>query len=345
LLGNSTVTGATFRRSNTIQFRVNNNTATNFGGNPDILTVSGTIWNTHNNDCAGDHLSVNSDTGGNFRLVVNSSSGINTVNDGGGPSTGGGIGVQATCGGTNGKMDASVTGLKTTNNTAGVVIAISGGGSITYNIFGNKTANGSGFSSTGSLAIVVTHTGNGTSSGTINDNSITHTAGASTNAMQIVVEGNGTGTATISNNFVSGNFQRGLHAQSRFGTGVLNLTISNNTLNGTDATGLQGINIETGGSGTGSGNAICLNMFNNNVTMAGGLTAYRLISRGIANCTLQPCAFALQGFIPTGSCPSANGGLSADVTCWVTNTKMNVGTPISITATQAFVNSGGCPIP
>jgi hypothetical protein len=37
--------------------------------------------------------------------------------------------------------------------------------------------------------------------------------------------------------------------------------------------------------------------------------------------------------------------LSADVTCWVTNTKMNVGTPISITATQAFVNSGGCPIP
>ena len=86
LLGTSTVTGATFTRSNTIQFRVNNNTATNFAGTLDTLTVSGTTWNDHNvavsggTLCFGDHLSVNSDTGGNFRLIVNSTSGINNVN-------------------------------------------------------------------------------------------------------------------------------------------------------------------------------------------------------------------------------------------------------------------------
>ncbi len=196
LLGTSTVTGATFRRSNTIQFRVNNDTATNFAGTPDTLTVSGTNWSNHNQPvsggtlCFGDHLSVNSDTGGNFRLIVNSSAGINTVNATN-DANGGGIGVQATAGGTNGKMDASVTGLKTSNNTAGVVIGNTGTGStVTYNIFGNNTANGTGFSSTGSLAIAVTHVSSGaTTSGIIDDNSVTHTAGPGTNALQIILEG------------------------------------------------------------------------------------------------------------------------------------------------------------
>ena len=48
LLGTSSVTGATFEQSNTIQFRVNNDTATNFSGTPDTLTVSGTTWQNHN---------------------------------------------------------------------------------------------------------------------------------------------------------------------------------------------------------------------------------------------------------------------------------------------------------
>ena len=139
LLGTSSVTGATFTRSNTIQFRVNNNTATNFAGAPDTLTVSGTTWNDHNvGGCFGDHLSVNSDTGGNFRLTVNSTAGINIVNPDG-DANGGGIGVQATAGGTNGKMDADITGLKTSNNTAGVVVAATVSGTITYNIHDNNT--------------------------------------------------------------------------------------------------------------------------------------------------------------------------------------------------------------
>ena len=101
LLGPSTVTGATFEQSNTIQFRVNNDTATNFGGTPDTLTVSGTTWQNHTGPFGGDHLSVNSDTGGNFRLIVNNTSGTNIFRTGG-------IAVQATAGGTNGVMDAQV---------------------------------------------------------------------------------------------------------------------------------------------------------------------------------------------------------------------------------------------
>jgi hypothetical protein len=341
LLGNSTVTGATFRRSNTVQFLVNNNTATNFAGTPDILTVTGTDWNTHNNPFAGDHLSLNSDTGGNFRLIVNSSAGINTVNEGGGPSTGGGSGVQASCGGTNGKMDVSVTGLKTTNNTAGVVVANSGGGTLTYNIFGNKTGNGTGFSSTGSGAIFVTHASTGgTSTGTINDNSISHTAGPGTNALQIVIEGSGVsggiGTATISNNVISGNYQRGIHAQARVGTATLNLTLNNNTLTGTDITNtaLQQINVENGGSGAGHANTICLNMLNNSVNLGPGATylaAYRLINR-------TGCTYNLQNF-------AGNGLNTTDIQNWVTTVKSNTGTPVSVTLGPGFGTSAGCPTP
>jgi hypothetical protein len=338
LLGTSSVTGATFKRSNTIQFHVNNNTATNFAGTADQLTVTGTNWNTHTNPCAGDHLSVNSDTGGNFKLIVNSASGINTV-------VGAGIGVQATSGGTNGKMESSVTGLNTSGNTAGVVIGNTGTGSTNkFNIFSNKTANGTGFSGTGSLAIAVTHVSSGgTTSGFIDDNSVTHTAGPGTNAVQLVLEGGGTLTSTVSNNTISGNYQRGIQAQSRLGTGLMSLTINNNTLTGTDTTGvaLQQVNIETGGSGTGHGNAICLNMFNNSVNLGAGATytaAYRLTNRGVANCTLQACSFALQNFV-------GNGSSTADVMTWVTTTKSNTGTPVSVTATQAYITSAGCATP
>jgi hypothetical protein len=336
LLGTSSVTGATFRRSNTIQFRVNNDTATSFSGAPDSLTVSGTDWNTHNNPCAGDHLSVNADTGGNFSLTVNSSSGINTVNEGGTPATGGGVGVQASAGGTNGKMTASITGLKTTSNATGVVVAETGGGSVTYNISGNKAANGTGFSGTGSVAIVVTHASSGgTSTGIIDDNSVDHTSGPGSNAVQVIVEGNGTGTARISNNSISGNFQRGILAQARTGTGVLNLTMNNNAINGTDTSGsgLQAVDIESGASGAGQNVSVCLNMANNAVTFGPGAiysAAYRLVNRVV---------FQLQDFV-------GDGAVDADVQTWVTTTKSNTGTPVTISSPQDFAASpASCPTP
>lgn len=350
LLGTSSVTGATFARSNTIQFRVNNNTATNFGGAPDTLTVSGTIWRNHNQPvsggtlCFGDHLSVNADTGGNFRLTVNASAGINVVNSTN-DANGGGIGVQATAGGS-GKMDVSVTGLKTSNNTAGVVVANTGTGAVTYNIFGNKSANGTGFSGTGSLALAVSHVSTGgTTTGTIDDNSVVHTAGPGTNAVQVTLEGGGTVTTRVANNTVTGNFQRAFQGQSRSGTGTLNLTLDSNSFNGTDTTGgaLQVVNLETGGSGAGHGNAVCLNMLNNAVTFGSGasyLASYRLVNRGGANCSLQACSFGLQNF-------AGNGSNTGDISNWVTTTKSNStgGNAVAVTATQAFVASGGCPTP
>lgn len=358
LLGTSSITGATFKRSNTRQFFLVNNTATSFGGTPDQLTVNNTQWNTHNvnlipnnTPCSGDHLSVSSDTGGNFRLIVNNTGGANVFKTGG-------IAVQA-AGAGSGKLDAQISSITSggtiasgDTNTAGVVIAATGTSNVTFDVFNNTTLG------TASIALAVRHFTNGTIVGKVRNNAVTHIAGASTDAVSIInqgtgsnaspgssLTGNGTGTVTIANNNVSGNFQRGIYAQSAFSNGVFNLTINNNTVNGTDAGGLQGIFVETGGSGQGSGNDICLNEFSNNVTMAGG-SAYRLVSRGAANCTIAGgCTFALEGFVPTGSCLTANGSSTADVMCYITNTRSNVGSPIAVTATQPYVNSAGCATP
>jgi hypothetical protein len=329
LLGTSSVTGAAFTRSNTIQFHVVNST---MASAPDTLTVSGTTWATHDGPCSGDHLSVASDTGGNFKLVVNSSTGINTVNEGGAASTGGGIGVQAAAQGS-GTMQASVTGLKTTNNTAGVAVAASATSNISFNVFNNTTANGTGFSSTGSVALILTCTTTGTCQGAFTNNSITHTAGTATNAMQVVVEGNGTGIVTVANNIVSGDFQRGLHAQSRAGSGSLSLHATGNNFTQTDAAGLQVMNLEVGASGGGTTNSMCLNLANNISTPAGANSAYRLLHR-------TGYTFQLQNLV------QASTTNTADVETWVTTTKSNTGTPVGVSiGTTAFTTSAGCATP
>jgi hypothetical protein len=339
LLGTSSVTGATFKRSNTIQFRVNNNTATNFAGTPDTLTVSNNQWNTHSGTgpgevpFAGDHLSVNSDTGANFRLIVNNTGGANVFKTGG-------IAVQATAGGTTGKMDAQVSFItsggntggvaNSDTNTAGVVIGETGGGGITFDIHNNTMLG------TGSVGIKVTHaSGGGTSTGKISDNTITHVAGPGTDAIGVDLQGvgavGGTGTYLIKNNTITGNYQRGIKAQVGQGNPVMNATIDSNTLTGTDttATALQQIDVEAGLSGAGSVSTMRLNMLNNVVLLGPAATytaAYRLINR--AGNTFQ-----LQNFTP--------GVSPGDVQNWVTTVKTNSGTPVAVTATAAFTASAG----
>src|SRR6185503_591095 len=156
--------------------------------------------------------SVNSDTGGNFRLIVNNSSGTNIFKTAG-------IGVQATAGGTDGKMDADISGVTSggslasgNNNTAMAVVAETGTGSITYDIHDNTSLG------TGSVAIKVTHAAaGGTSSGKIHNNTITHVAGPGTDAIGVDVQGvgavGGTGTVSIENNTITGNYQRGIKVQ------------------------------------------------------------------------------------------------------------------------------------
>ncbi len=312
LLGTSSVTDATFERANTVQFRVNNNTATNFGGAPDTLTVSGTTWQNHNvSPFHGDHLSVSSDTGGNFSLNVNNTDGVNTFKTAG-------IAVQA-AGAGSGKMTADISGIVSGGsvasgfaNTAGVVVVATASSAVAFNVHDNTMLG------TGSLAIAIRDFSTGAFSGTVSNNNITHIAGPGTNAVDVTSHGDGNvgtpdGTATVAvlNNTIVGDFQTGIFAQSAFGDGRLNINISGNTVHGTDTTvtALRAIEVVAGGSGGGNTNQIFLNLQNNNAWMDNGNAGYRLFHRA-------GYTFSLEDLTGDGDDP-------ANITNWIDVVKGN----------------------
>ena len=352
LLGTSTISGATFKRSNTRQLNINNTTSLS---SPDQLTINNTNWNTHdvntvpnNVACFGDHIDVAGDTGSNFRLTVNSTGGGNVFKTAG-------TAVQASGNGS-GTVDAPISGVTSGGtfasgnaNTTGVNVVATASSNVTFDMASNTTLG------TGSTALIVRHFTNGTIVGKMRSNNVTHVAGVSTDAVSLINQGdgssvhptssttgNGTGTVSVSNNTVSGDFDRGIYTQAAFSNGTFNQTINNNGVTGTDAAALQGIFVEMAGSGVGSGNDICLNEFSNNVSMTGALAAYRLVHRSTTNCTIDACTFKLQDFV-------GNGTLLADVTNWITTTKSNVrdgDDTISITFNgQTYLTSAGCPTP
>ncbi|MEA2206052.1 MAG: hypothetical protein QOE77_2828, partial [Blastocatellia bacterium] len=341
LMGTSSVTNTTFSNSNTIQMNVLNTAATVAApAEPtDVLTVSGTTWNQHTGPFAGDHLSVQANTGGNFKLIVNSTSGINTF-------TTGGTAVQAASGGS-GTVKASVTGVRATAPmTAGVVIGATASSNAKFDIFSNKIANGTGFSGMGSVSIAVTCVTSGSCNGFIRDNTITHTAGAGVDASHVILQGNGTVNAEVFSNVVSGNFQRGFYGSSGSGSGTVNMNFHNNTYTGTAnaaAGALQGVYIEAGNSAGGPSSQVCLDMAANSVTMV-DTTAYRLRNEVTAgNCA--GCVFKLKNYLGGGTDTAA-------ISSWITgapnsNTLSTTsGTPISIGTNNPYSNgSGGCPAP
>ena len=339
LRGTSSVTNTTFSNSNTIQMFVVNNTASVAApAEPtDVLTVSGTTWNLHTGPFAGDHLSVQSDTGGNFKLVVNSTNGVNTF-------TTGGIAVQATGSGS-GTVKATVTGVNASGNTAGVVIGATASANAKFDIFSNKTANGTGFSGTGSSAIAVTCITSGTCNGFIRDNTVTHTAGAGVDATFVILQGNGTVNAEVFSNVVSGNFQRGFYSSSGNGSGIVNMNFHNNNYTGTAnaaAGALQGVYMENSTSAGGPSNRFCLDMAANSVTMV-DTTAYRLRNEVTAG-TCPSCVFTLKNYLGGGTDTAA-------ISTWITaapnsNTfSTSSGTPISIGTNNPYTNTAGCTAP
>jgi hypothetical protein len=341
LKGASSVTNSTFSNSNTIQFFVLNNTASTAApAEPtDVLTVSGTTWNLHTGPFAGDHLSVQSDTGGNFKLIVSATSGINNF-------TTGGIAVQAASSGS-GTVKAVVTGVNATAPmTAGVVIGATASSNAKFDIFGNKSANGTGFSGMGSVSIAVTCVTSGTCNGFIRDNTITHTAGAGVDASHLILQGNGTINAEIFQNAVSGTFQRGFYGSSGSGNGTVNLNFHDNTYTGTAnaaAGALQGVYIEAGNSAGGPNSQVCLDMAANSVTMV-DTTAYRLRNEVTAG-TCAGCVFRLKNY-------SGGGTDQAAISIWITSApnsnslSTSSGTPISIGTNNPYSNAAtGCTPP
>lgn len=338
LLGTSSVRSATFSRSNTIQFRVNNTLATTAApGTPtDVLTLSGNTWNNHTTpvsggtNCFGDHFSVNGDTGSNLRVTIDGSTAQNVVNN-----PGSGSAVQITSSGS-GRTLASVTSLLANGTTSGTAIGATGTGIVRTRVHGNTGGVGS-FTNTGSVAMIATITSSSTTcDADFDGNSVSHLAlNTGTNATQAIVEGNGNCRVRFNNNTISGDFQRGIQAQSRLGTGVMHAHVTGNNVTQTNAGGLQVMNLEVGASGGGTTNTLCLNLANNTATPAAGNLAYRTIHRAGYTYHLQDLTVA-------------STTDTAVVQNWVTTTKSNVGAPVSATiaASPHTDNSGAaCLLP
>jgi hypothetical protein len=215
------------------------------------------------------------------------------------------------------------------STTAAVAVGTTGTSSGTFSIVGNKTANGTGFSNVGALAISVVNTSTGSLSGTIDDNAITNAPSGS--GMQVILQGNGSGSVAITNNVVAGNIaNNGIRAQASNGSGFLSLNVHNNNLSLTGPFSLDGISIEAGASGGGHANTLCLNMSNNTSSSPiTGEQGYRLRQRA-------GTTFNLQNFVGSGASAS-------DVSNWVNVTKTNVGTTDIVIATAFSAAPGTCP--
>jgi hypothetical protein len=298
LHGASSITGTTFQDNSVIHLFVRN---ANAFAAPDVLALSGNTFSLPTAGLFGDNVSLESNTTGNLRVVMNTSVGNNTF-------TGGiaGVNAAATSGGT---LELQVTQATVSGNT-GVGINMGGfnvGGTMRFNVSGVTTTN------TGSIGINATSINGATFNGTIQNNTINGTPFGQ--GIQTIVEGNGSGVILIHDNDISNiAVEHGIRAISRGGSGRLDATITENTISSPGANALDGINVETGTSAGGDSNVICLNMANNN--SVGGTAVpdqgYRLQLR-------TGYTFFLQDFV-------GNGTLTADVATWVTTTKSNTGT-------------------
>jgi hypothetical protein len=330
LFGNSSVTNTTFTNNAESQFKVSNTTATVAQGSVagDILTMSGITMNGQSGGFVGDSIQINSDQTANFHLIIDNSSGTNSI-------VGGidGILVNASSGG---DADVDISNV-TISNTTGPGInfnPVSTGSRVWFDVHNNTITN------PGSTGINATAIGNDAAiEGFINNNTITQ--GANGNGITIVTEGDGDNitrpTATISatNNTITGVVNgSGINAQARVGS-IMNLTLNNNHININDPLNLEGIHVQAGSSSPADNtasmtNIVRLNMLNNDVTVgaASGQEDYRLTVRGVNT-------FQLQDF-------AGNGASAADVATWITSTKANTKFDgVSTPTTQVSMLTGG----
>jgi hypothetical protein len=309
---NSAITGSSVTGSQTNNLRVINNSPT-----AGTLTINGSTFSNTSVANGGDAVSIQTDTTGNLKVKLTGNNNLNNSQ---------GDGIQTS-----------------SNNSSVLEVTINGAGSNYNGNLGSAvniasahtsqlTALVSGFTnlSTGTNGVnglnVINIQGFDTSTinATVQNNTITG-LGNNASGIRVIEEANGTINANLNNNNISGLTASGITAQSRNGTGLLSMTVNNNTINLASTLALDAINIESGSSAGGT-NTICLNMFNNN-SAAAAQQGYRLRQR--AGSTFQ-----LQNF-------SGNGASTADVTTWVNTTKSNTGTTDIVIGT-AFTSSGGC---
>ncbi|MFQ6028491.1 MAG: Ig-like domain-containing protein, partial [Dehalococcoidia bacterium] len=313
LLGASSFTDSTIRNGKDINLLIENTTSTN---SPDTITLGGTM--TVMNSAGGDNVQIEADSSADINLTVGSSVSISGTGQDGFQLEGDG-----------GDFEATIDGTSISGNLGSAVNVSATGGDMDVTV-----QNLTGLNSGGTNVLNFINTGTGTLKADVNNNSISGTSSAFT-GIRLIQEGNGTVTALVTDNTITGGLNDwGIRGQARAGSGTLNLTIGGTvgdnlgnsvTLSGNIAA-LEGIAIESGDSGGGDSNTVCLNMEDNSSSSATAVQeGYRLRHR-------TGYTFRLQDF-PSGT-----------VANWVTNTKSNTGS-VQVTGTGFSNAPSNCALP
>jgi methionine-rich copper-binding protein CopC len=324
LFGTNSISSSSVTGSAVINVFITNN-----GSTAGTLNITNSTLNNVAVATGGDGVSI---VGNNSSNLTVNLTGANNLNN----NQGDGIQVSANNTATVNVTVSGATSNYNANLGSAVNIAAANSAVITATVTG-FTGVSTGTSAANGLNVInIQNFDTSTINATISGVTITG-LGNNASGIRVIQEANGTINATLSSNNISGMAANGIVAQARAGTiagsGHLNMTVNNNTVNLAAAAALDAISIESGSSAGGDTNTICLNMFSNTSASAGAgpQSGYRLRQR-------TGTTFNLQNF-------AGNGALAGDVTTWVNTTKSNTGTTDIVIGT-AFSNApANCPTP
>lgn len=287
----------------------------------DALTMTNMTFADSGNMTIGDHVTVFNAGTANFRTVVNGTNtfssrlGSGAGNDYGGTHTSDGIQVDAS---ETAHSDFEISGCTIGGSNAGgspgqaiINVSASGTGFATFNIHDNPS-----LSCRAGVGINVAINADSEVRGFIQDNPnifsvVGNNPGAGINA---IVDQTGKAVIVLDNNVVTqqtgtpaNGFQIGLRASARnAGTGELDLTVINNTVNvaNSGTNGFEGITVDAGNSSGGESNIVKLNLSNNSIDGFNSLDYF--LTQYAGN------TFAIQGLTGSGAnAANVNGFVAA----------------------------------
>lgn len=269
LYGTSSVTNCTVTGNESRQIEVQNN-ATN--GSQASLTVSGTTLSNSSAPNGEDGILFSGDGTANMKVTISSSTFSNLRSSGV---------FSDFIGNATGETIINTSTFNPCCPGGAIQIVKGGASNVRYNISNNGSAGSPTF--LGGAANVIninkqtTSTASTTIQGTINNNFIgntssTQSATTAGTGVRLVSTGDGTMTANVTNNTIRGVPEHGILASiqenSSASNPLLNVTITGNTINATDALSLNGIQVNGGSTSVGGNDkgTICADISGNNVT-------------------------------------------------------------------------------
>ncbi len=319
LLGTSQIVSTTISGAAGSNISIQNAVATG----ADALTLSGLDLNEPDGAFGRDNIFIGAVSSGNLAVSVDASVAPNAL-------SGGQDGIEAVAL-SGGSLDVAVSGSGIVASAGvGVNLGALSGGTVSFNVSDNNSANSGGIAAAGGIGVNVTSFFGGVITGTVANNEIDDTALG--DGVRVIVEGDGSAVVLVDGNTLTGDSSgHGIRGHARAGSGTLDLTITNNTVDGTGTLALDGIHVESGSSAGGDANTVCLNLANNTSGVTSGEEGYRLRQR-------SGTAFLLQDF-------TGDGSVAIDIEAWVTVDKANSGTTDIVIGTAFAAAPGACQTP